>query len=122
MRAVGARKSTGRGQRGENGGDALHAGAKPHVVVPFVLDLEWLHATRDRMLRKLVEPGRPRRIDRIVRLEVAADPVQELRPAVFLGHFDGVMQADDANALLGQGIDFLLMRRAPCGRHRRRNT
>ena len=48
---------------------------------------------------------RPVRVHRPVRLEVAAEPGEELRAALFLRHLDRVVEAGDADTALGEGVD-----------------
>ena len=47
----------------------------------------------------------PVRVHRPVGLEVASHPVEELRSPLLLRHLDGVVQAGDAGAALGQCVD-----------------
>ena len=83
-------------------GDPFHLLAKPHVEVPLVVDREGLDAARDGMIGKLLEVGVPVGIDGPVRLEVAAEPVDEAIADVPFGHLDRVMDADEPDALFHQ--------------------
>ena len=79
---------------------ALHLGPEPDVEVPLVADRERLHAARDRVLGQALDVGVPVRVGREAGLVVAADPVEEPVAGLALGHLDGVVQADQADALL----------------------
>ncbi len=108
MRAIGSRKPTVIGEQGrEDRRYAFHLGPKPHVVVPFVVDLERLDAIGNRVLGQLAEIAIPVRIDRPIGFEVAADPIQEASPRRPLRDFDGVVNTNNTDAFFGQGIDLL---------------
>src|SRR5687767_4422844 len=55
--------STVRWRRCQNRRHPLHAFAEPHVIIPFVTNLEGFDAAGDRMIGKLRELGVPMRVN-----------------------------------------------------------
>src|SRR6266404_113499 len=55
--------------------DPIHAFAKTHIEIPFVMDREGLDAARDRMLGQRFEVRIPMWVDGSIDLETAADPI-----------------------------------------------
>ena len=71
------------------------------------LDRERLDAPGDRVLGQALDFGHPVRVGREAGLVIAADPVQELVARLPLGDLDGVVQADQAHALVHQLLERL---------------
>ena len=96
----------GRGRRDgrEERGHSLHVRTKAHVVVPLVIDGEGLDAARDWMIWQGLELGRPVRVDGPPGLEVTARPLEHVVAWLTLGHLDRVVDADQSDALVHQGI------------------
>src|SRR5262249_1654546 len=74
---------------------------KADVEVPLILNLEWLDAASDGVLRQALEVGFPVRIDGETGLVIAAQPRQDV---IALGFriLDGIVQVHEANALAHQ--------------------
>ena len=89
----------GRRQVGEDRRHVVRAAQEPHVVVPLVVGGEGLHAAGDLVLGQMLVVGRPVRVHRPVRLEVAAGPFLHVFASLAGGDFDGVVDADQADAL-----------------------
>ena len=86
--------------------DALQAGAEADMEIPLVVDREGLDAIRDRMPRsEFGVCGRPVRIDRPPALEVAPDPVEELRAEFAFGHLRREVDRSDARLAVREGVD-----------------
>mmetsp|Transcript_72990 Transcript_72990/g.148168 ORF Transcript_72990/g.148168 Transcript_72990/m.148168 type:complete len:286 (+) Transcript_72990:191-1048(+) len=64
--------------RGQNRSDADHVVAKPHVVVPLVVDLEWLDTLGDWVIRQLLERRGPVWIHAPPGFKVTTNPIDEL--------------------------------------------
>ena len=102
MRSVLAARRVGRRHRGENRRHSLHPLAKAQVEIPFVPDLERLHAARDGVVGQFLEIGVPMRIHRPVDFKSAADPVEEFFFTAFFRWLRSVMEADESDALVHQ--------------------
>src|SRR5436309_9623877 len=76
VRAVAPAHRARGGDRAQQRRDSLHALAEANVEIPFVANLERLHAGRDWVLGQFFELRVPRRVDRPIDLEGAADPIE----------------------------------------------
>src|SRR3954471_9706472 len=84
------------------------------MIIPFIANLERLHAARDWMFRELLEICVPMRVHRPISLEVAADPFQKFRPAFVLRQLDRIMDAAESHALIheiAQNFQMVLLNR-----------
>ena len=77
------------------------------MKVPLILDLERLYTTSNRVLRKLVEVGHPVRVDRPVRLETAALPVEKFLVALVRRRLNGVVDGQETGAGFHQFAELL---------------
>ena len=94
----------------QNRNNAFHIRAKPHVIVPLVIDRKRFNTASNWMLRKLPVVGRPVRIHRPVSLEVATHPVEKLPTCRRNFNFDTVVKRNNPNSRLRVGIDLVEMR------------
>ena len=69
-------------------------------VIPLVIDGKRVNAARNWVIGQLLVISSPMRIDRPIRLKIAADPMEQRIARRAFGHFHGKVNANQAHALV----------------------
>src|SRR5579862_6084260 len=107
VRTVGSIHRARGGDGIENGCDTGHSLAKTHVKIPLVMDFEGSYPSRNGMLRKTLEIGRPGWVDRPIQLKTAANPFEEFLFSLFFGRLHSVVNTTQPDSLFYQSADRL---------------
>ena len=106
MCSIGAGEGFRRREGCKDGGDAFHLFSEAHVVIPFVAYRIVTYTVCDGMVGHF-EAGVPVRVDRPVRLEVAADTIEESLSRFALWNLYSVVDAADADSFFRKFTEFL---------------
>ena len=90
----------------QNPGKVLKVILEADIVIPFILDLEWLHSARDWMRGKSVEFRFIDWIHRIVEIEETADPIEHFRMPKLCRRLGGIVHEHQSSAA-GGGLCYI---------------
>ena len=96
--AIATFEGFGTGEVGQDGRDTHHVFDEAHVIVPLVVDTEWLNPIRDGVIGKGFEVGFPMRIDGPVEIAKTTHPFEELVPRLSCYRFGGPVNHDHSRA------------------------